>query len=160
MRTPLATIVIARTILSLTQADTVVIRDAETGKTVAELNIDAKGPKFIHAGRTLTIERKAPLMELRARKNLLPRGQFRDASLDEVGDWLGRPSPYSDEPAGSSHPIINFVIIDQAKRNLRVSIYREQLSLHDLLASLARKYGLIIAYDDHAITVTDPKQSA
>ena len=157
MRTQLPTIAIAVVLVSLARADTIVIRDAETGKTVAELNIDAKDPKFIHAGRPLTIERKAPLMELRARKWLLPKVAFKEASLNEVGNHLRRPSPYVCDPEEPRPAVINFVVIDRAKRNLRIDIHLEQVSLYDLLASLAKKYGLTVTYDDHAITVTDPK---
>ena len=155
MKNWLLTVAIATVAVSLSQADTIVIRDAETGKLVAELNIDAKDSKFIHAGRALTIERKAPLMELRARKWLLPSVDFNEATLEEVGSHLRRPSPYvcDEEPLPA---VINFVTVDHAKRNLRIDIQLKQISLFDLLASLSKKYGLTITYDDHAITVTDP----
>ena len=134
------------------------IRDAQNGTTVAEVNIDAADSKFIHAGRTLTIERKAPLMELRARKRQMPRVRFKDASLDEIARHLMWPGPFSEEPK-ETRPVINFVVNDQAKRKLLISIHLTDVSLYDLLASLAKKYGLTIAYDDHTITVTDPKRS-
>jgi len=139
------------------RADTIVIRDADTGKVVAELDIDAKDPKFIHAGRPLTVERRAPLMELRARKWQLPKVAFNEATLDELGDHLRRPSPYVCDHPEPLPTVINFVVVDQAKRNLRIDIHLEQVSLFDLLASLAMKYGVTVTYDDHAITLTDPK---
>ena len=157
MRTQLLTIAIAFVLVSLARADTIVIRDAETGKTVAELDIDSKHPKFIHADKALTIERKAPLMELRARKLLLPKVAFKEASLDEIVNHLRRPSPYVCDPEEPPPAVINFIVIDRAKRNLRIDIHLEQVSLYDLLASLAKKYELTITYDDHAITLTDPK---
>lgn len=157
MKTRLLTTAIAIVFTILSRPDTIVIRDAETGKPVAELNIDAKDPKFIHAGRALTIERKAPLMELRARRWLLPNVAFKEATLDEVGNHLRRPNLYVCDPPESPPAVINFVVIDQAKRNLRIDIQLKQVSLYDFLSSLAKKYGLTITYDDHAITLTDPK---
>jgi hypothetical protein len=157
MRNQLLSIAIAGVLVSMSRADTIVIRDAETGKAVAELNIDAKDTKFIHAGRALTVERKAPLMQLRARKWLLPKVAFKEATLDEIGTHLRRPSPYVCDPPEPLPAVINFVVIDRAKRNLRIDIQLEQVSLYDLLASLAKKYGVTITYDDHAITLTDPK---
>ena len=94
-------------------------------------------------------------MELRARKAWLPKVAFKNATLDEVASWLRRPGLENDEPTA---PVINFVINDQAKRDLLITLHLEQVSLYDLLTSLGKKYGLTIAYDDHAITVTDPKQ--
>ena len=79
MRTRLLTFGIANAFLSFANADTIVIRDSKNGRIVAEVDIDASDSKFTHAGRTLTIERKAPLMELRARKRQLPKVAFRDA---------------------------------------------------------------------------------
>ncbi len=157
MRTQLLTIVILGVLVSMGRADTIVIRDADTGKVVAELDIDAKDPKFIHAGRPLTVERRAPLMELRARKWQLPKVAFNEATLDELGDHLRRPSPYVCDHPEPLPTVINFVVVDQAKRNLRIDIHLEQVSLFDLLASLAMKYGVTVTYDDHAITLTDPK---
>ncbi|MCX6855985.1 MAG: hypothetical protein NTV80_13885 [Verrucomicrobia bacterium] len=157
MRTQLLTIAIAVVLVSIARADTIVIRDAETGKIVAELDIDAKHPKFVHADKALTIERKAPLMELRARKLLLSKVTFKEASLDEIGNHLRRPTPYVCDPEEPPPAVINFVVIDLAKRNLRIDIHMERVSLYDLLSSLAKKYELTITYDDHAITVTDLK---
>lgn len=157
MRTQLLTIVISGVLVSLGRADTIVIRDVDTGKVVAELDIDAKDPKFIHAGRPLTVERRAPLMELRARKWLLPKVAFNEATLVELGDHLRQPSPYVCDPPEPLPTVINFVVVDQAKRNLRIDIHLGQVSLFDLLASLAKKYGDTVTYDDHAITLTDSK---
>jgi hypothetical protein len=147
MNARLLPIVIASAVASLAQADT----------TVAEVNMDAADSRFIHADGPFAMERKAPVMELRARNLRLPRVNFRDASLEEVARHLRQPGPYSDEPVGAQS-VINCVILDQAKRNLRIDLQLEDVSLHDFLASLARKYGLLVAYDDHAITVTDPKR--
>jgi len=159
MRTRLLTIVFANAVLSFAYADTIVIRDAKKGTKIAEVDIDAADAKFIHAGRTLRIERKAPVMELRARKLILPRVGFRDASLDDIATHLRLPNSMREEEPGGTRPVINFVVIDQAKRKLLIDIQLEEVSLHDLLASLAKKYGLIVTYDDYAIIVTDPKQS-
>ena len=156
MKTRLLAIVVATAISPFTQADTIVIRDAASGKIVAEVDIDSKAPKLRHQGRTLTIERKAPEMELRARKCVVPRVEFRDATRYEVAGWLRQPSHQGEAPPGKG-PVINFVTIDQAKRGPYLSLNLAEVSLYDILASLAKKYGLTIAYDDHAITVTDPE---
>jgi len=148
--------VIAHALLSVVQADTIVIRDAKTGAITAEVNIDAANSKFVHAGRALIIERKAPVMELRARKLQIPRVEFREASLEEVARGLRQPNPYSEEPP-DSRPVINIVIIDQAKRKLSIDLRMEDVSMFGFFSTLAKKYGLTIAYDDHAIIVTDPK---
>jgi hypothetical protein len=158
MKLLLSTVVLATAISNLVQADTIVIRDSENGRIIAEVDIDAHDSKFSHAGRTLTIERKASTMELRARKLQIPKISFREASLDEVAWWLRQPSPAVDEPSGPRPAVINIVINDQAKRKLLIDLHLEEVSLFDVWASLARKYGLTITYDDRTVTVTDPKR--
>jgi hypothetical protein len=156
MRALLA-ILVSQAFLGLAQADTIVIEDTKKGTVVAEVNIDAKGARFIHAGRTLTIKRKAPLMERRARNLLCPRVAFREATLDEIASHLRQPHPLGKDNEDSRTPIINIVVNDQAKRDLHMSIDLEEVSLFDVLASLAQKYEFKVVYDDHAITLIDPK---
>src|SRR2546421_700219 len=143
MKILLSTVVIAAAFSNFVRADTIVIRDSENGRIVAEVDIDAQDSEFSHAGRTLTIERKAPTMELRARKLKIPRLQFREASLEEVARWLRQPSPAVEESSG---PVINVVIVDHAKRKLLIDLDLKEVSLFDVWASLAKKYGLTIAY--------------
>jgi hypothetical protein len=153
----LLAILITQALFGIARADTIVIRDAKEGNIVAEVDIDAKGARFIHAGRTLTIKRKAPLMERRARSLLCPRISFREASLEEIASHLRQPNPVGKDNEDLRIPTINIVVNDQAQRNLRMSIDLEKVSLFDALASLAQKYEFKVTYDDHTITLIDPK---
>ena len=96
-------------------------------------------------------------MELRARELKIPKLRFQQATLEEVARWLRHPSPMVEEPS-KARPVINIVIVDHAKRKLLIDVLLDEVSLFDVWTFLAKKYGLTIAYDDHAITVTDPKR--
>ncbi len=103
------------------------------------------------------VEKKPSAMETQAKKRLLPGVEFREATLSELAFHLRGTNPSACEVTKTPIPNFNFVVIDRAKRNLRIDISKVHVSLFDLLETVARKYGLNVTYDEYAIVLTDPK---
>lgn len=150
---PLLAILLGLTCAPLAFGGEVELRDTKTGKVVATFN--PATTKIIEIeGRKYAVKPLMTVAEMKARKTIVPKVEFKDATLEEAIRFLDR---RHGEEEDIKKPF-NLVLVAQNFGEKRLSLSMRDATYYSLLRTIAEMTGCEVTYDDERVALVEARK--